>query len=149
MIFFSLKVTILLICLIPINILYAQENPSFNIGYYDLEEDIRYDIWGVHPVDIRSNTNQLYKRPIAGAELGLKDIKPFQRMSKVKFDLVKRRIKPDEEAAEAIYNHIKENDIKFILLDFPIAELLKIINKINDLDITAINVSSKNNNLRS
>ena len=45
--FFSLKVTILLICLIPINILYAQENPIFNIGYYDLEEDIRYDIWGL------------------------------------------------------------------------------------------------------
>ena len=146
---FSLKVTILLVCLVPINILCAQENPTFNIGYYDLEEDIRYDIWGVHPVDIRSNTNQLYKRPIAGAELGLKDIKPFQRMSKVKFDLVKRRIKPGEEAAEVIYNHIKENDIKFILLDFPLAELLKITNKINDLDITAINVSSKNNDLRS
>jgi hypothetical protein len=33
---FSLKVTILAICLIPINILNAQENPIFNIGYYDL-----------------------------------------------------------------------------------------------------------------
>ena len=146
---FSLKVTILAICLIPVNILNAQENPIFNIGYYDLEEDIRYDIWGVHPVDIRSNTNQLYKRPVAGAELGLKDIKPFQRMSKVKFNLVKKRIKPNEEAAEAVYKHIKENNIKFILLDFPVAELLKITNKINDLDITAINVSSKNNELRS
>jgi len=146
---FSLKATILIICLIPINILCAEENPIFNIGYYDLEEDIRYDIWGVHPVDIRSNTNQLYKRPVAGAELGLKDIKPFERMSKVKFNLIKKRIKVSEEASETIYNHIIENNIKFILLDFPVAELLKITNKINDLNITAINVSSKNNELRS
>ena len=146
---FSLKATILIICLMPINILSAEENPVFNIGYYDLEKDIRYDIWGVHPVDIRSNANQLYKRPIAGAELGLKDIKPFQRMSKVKFNLVKKRIKNNEDSAEVIYKHILENNIKFILLDFPASELLKITNKIIELNITSINVSSKNNELRS
>ncbi len=144
-----LRVTIFFICLIPINILNAEENPVFNIGYYDLEKDIRYDIWGVHPVDIRSNANQLYKRPIAGAELGLKDIKPFQRMSKVKFNLVKKRIKNNEDSAEVIYKHILENNIKFILLDFPASELLKITNKIIELNITSINVSSKNNELRS
>ncbi len=146
---FFLRVTIFFICLIPINILNAEENPFFNIGYYDLEKDIRYDIWGVHPVDIRSNANQLYKRPIAGAELGLKDIKPFQRMSKVKFNLVKKRIKNNEDSAEVIYKHILENNIKFILLDFPASELLKITNKIIELNITSINVSSKNNELRS
>ncbi len=146
---FFLRVTIFFICLIPINILSAEENPVFNIGYYDLEKDIRYDIWGVHPVDIRSNANQLYKRPIAGAELGLKDIKPFQRMSKVKFNLVKKRIKNNEDSAEVIYKHILENNIKFILLDFPASELLKITNKIIELNVTSINVSSKNNELRS
>ena len=146
---FFLRVTIFFIFLIPINILSAEENPVFNIGYYDLEKDIRYDIWGVHPVDIRSNANQLYKRPIAGAELGLKDIKPFQRMSKVKFNLVKKRIKNNEDSAEVIYKHILENNIKFILLDFPASELLKITNKIIELNITSINVSSKNNELRS
>ena len=146
---FFLRLTIFFICLIPINILNAEENPVFNIGYYDLEKDIRYDIWGVHPVDIRSNANQLYKRPIAGAELGLKDIKPFQRMSKVKFNLVKKRIKNNEDSAEVIYKHILENNIKFILLDFPASELLKITNKIIELNITSINVSSKNNELRS
>ncbi len=146
---FFLRLTIFFICLIPINILSAEENPVFNIGYYDLEKDIRYDIWGVHPVDIRSNANQLYKRPIAGAELGLKDIKLFQRMSKVKFNLVKKRIKNNEDSAEVIYKHILENNIKFILLDFPASELLKITNKIIELNITSINVSSKNNELRS
>ena len=85
---FFIRLTIFFICIINVNLVFADENPDFNIGYYDLNQDIRYDVWGVHPVDIRSNTNQLYKRPISGAELGLQDIKPFQRMSKVKFKLI-------------------------------------------------------------
>ena len=93
----------ILICILNINNLYGQENTDFNIGYYDLNNDVRYDIWGVHPVDIRSNTNQLFKRPIAGAELGLKDIKPFQRMAKVKFKLLNKRIKENQNNAELIY----------------------------------------------
>jgi ABC transporter substrate binding protein (PQQ-dependent alcohol dehydrogenase system) len=70
-------------------------------------------------------------------------------MSKVKFNLVKKRIKNNEDSAEVIYKHILENNIKFILLDFPASELLKITNKIIELNITSINVSSKNNELRS
>jgi len=132
-----------------INLLYADEEENFNIGYYDLEKDIRYDEWGVHPVDIRSNTNQLYKRPIAGARLGLKDIKPFQRMAKVKFKLMDLRIKNIDSAADDIFNHINSNNIKIILLDFPASELSKIVNKISDLNIAIINISSKNNKLRS
>ena len=146
---FFIRLTIFFICIINVNLVFADENPDFNIGYYDLNKDIRDDVWGVHPVDIRSNTNQLYKRPIAGAELGLKDIKPFQRMSKVIFKLIKKRIKEDENSAEVIFNHIKENNIKFILLDFPSTEIIKIMDKIIDLNITVINVSSKNNELRS
>ena len=69
-----LKLVIILLFLSSINFLYANEKEDFNIGYYDLEKDIRYDEWGVHPVDIRSKSNQLYKRPLAGAKLGLKDM---------------------------------------------------------------------------
>ena len=100
-----LKLGIILLFLSSINFLYANEKEDFNIGYYDLEKDIRYDEWGVHPVDIRSNTNQLYKRPLAGAKLGLKDIKPFQRMAKVKFKLMEMRIKNIDSAADEILNH--------------------------------------------
>ena len=144
-----LKLGIILLFLSSINFLYANEKEDFNIGYYDLEKDIRYDEWGVHPVDIRSNTNQLYKRPLAGAKLGLKDIKPFQRMAKVKFKLIAMRIKNIDSAADEILNHINKNNIKIVLLDFPASELLNIVNKISNLNIAVINVSSKNNELRS
>ncbi len=144
-----LKLGIILLFLSSINFLYANEKEDFNIGYYDLEKDIRYDEWGVHPVDIRSNTNQLYKRPLAGAKLGLKDIKPFQRMAKVKFRLIEMRIKNIDSAADDILNHINKNNIRIVLLDFPAPELLNIVNKISNLNIAVINVSSKNNELRS
>ena len=144
-----LKLGIILLFLSSINFLYANEKEDFNIGYYDLEKDIRYDEWGVHPVDIRSNTNQLYKRPLAGAKLGLKDIKPFQRMAKVKFKLMNLRIKNIDSAADDILNHINSNNIKIVLLDFPASELLNVVNKISGLNIAIINISSKNNELRS
>ena len=144
-----LKLGIILLFLSSINSLCANEKVDFNIGYYDLEKDIRYDEWGVHPVDIRSNTNQLYKRPLAGAKLGLKDIKPFQRMAKVKFKLMDMRIKNIDTAADEILNHIHKNNIKIVLLDFPASELINIVSKISDLNIAVINVSSKNNELRS
>ena len=144
-----LKLGIILLFLSSINFLYANEKEDFNIGYYDLEKDIRYDEWGVHPVDIRSKTNQLYKRPLAGAKLGLKDIKPFQRMAKVKFKLMDMRIKNIDTAADEILNHIHKNNIKIVLLDFPASELINIVSKISDLNIAVINISSKNNELRS
>ena len=144
-----LKLGIILLFLSSINSLYANEKEDFNIGYYDLEKDIRYDEWGVHPVDIRSKTNQLYKRPLAGAKLGLKDIKPFQRMAKVKFKLMDMRIKNIDTAADEILNHISKNNIKIVLLDFPASELINIVSKISDLNIAVINISSKNNELRS
>ena len=144
-----LKLGIILLFLSSINSLCANEKEDFNIGYYDLEKDIRYDEWGVHPVDIRSKTNQLYKRPLAGAKLGLKDIKPFQRMAKVKFKLMDMRIKNIDSAADEILNHINKNNIKIVLLDFPASELLNIVSKISDLNIAVINISSKNNELRS
>ena len=144
-----LKLVVIVLFISSINSLYAEEKESFNIGYYDLEKDIRYDEWGVHPVDIRSNTNQLYKRPIAGAKLGLKDIKPFQRMAKVKFKLISLRIKNIDTAANDILNHINSNNIKIILLDLPAIELSNVVNKISNLNLAVINISSKNNELRS
>ena len=144
-----LKLIVIVLFISSINSLYADEKESFNIGYYDLEKDIRYDEWGVHPVDIRSNTNQLYKRPIAGAKLGLKDIKPFQRMAKVKFKLMSLRIKNIDTASNDILNHINSNNIKIILLDLPAAELSNVVNKISNLNLVVINISSKNNELRS
>ena len=129
--------------------LQANDNPKFNIGYYDLENDIRYSEWGIHPVDIRSDTNKTYKKPVAGAELGLKDIKPFQRMAKVNFELLTKSIKDTENIGEIIYNHILENNIKIIITDLPKNELLKVVTKVSDLNISLMNISERDNSIRS
>ena len=76
----SKKVIILLFIFFTFSFeIIANDSQQFNIGYYDLEKDIRYDEWGVHPVDIRSNTNKMFKKPMAGAELGFKDIKQLNQ----------------------------------------------------------------------
>ena len=63
------------------------ELPTITIGYLDLAEDIRYDDWGVHPVDIRSATAIGDRRAYAGAELGLEELKSLQRVAKAHFAL--------------------------------------------------------------
>ena len=127
----------------------AEENLTYNIGFYDLETDIRYDEWGIHPVDIRSNTNVIKKKPIDGAKLGLNDIKPFQRIAKLKFNLLYKSIKNKDDAAKLVLDHIIKNDIKIILLDLPINELLKVAKKVSELNINVLNISEKDNSIRS
>ena len=127
----------------------AEENPTYNIGFYDLETDIRYDEWGIHPVDIRSNTNVIKKKPIDGAKLGLNDIKPFQRIAKLKFNLLYKSIKSKDDAAKLIFDHIIENNIKIILLDLPTNELLNVAKKVSELNINILNISEKDNSIRS
>ena len=70
-------------------------------------------------------------------------------MAKVKFKLMDMRIKNIDTAADEILNHIHKNNIKIVLLDFPASELINIVSKISDLNIAVINISSKNNELRS
>ena len=43
------------------------ELPTVTIGYLDLIQDVRYEDWGVHPVDIRSATAIVDRRAYAGA----------------------------------------------------------------------------------
>ena len=118
----------------------SQEIEEFNIGYYDLEEDKRYDVWGVHPVDIRSQTNRVDRRPLAGALLGIEDIKPFQRMTKTKFHLITKRFAEQENIKEKIKDHIKNNNINFILLDLPGKILLKIAEDLSSYNIPIMNI---------
>ncbi|MCY3597209.1 MAG: hypothetical protein OXG71_07210, partial [Rhodospirillales bacterium] len=70
----------------------AEDRPVFAFGYLDLAEDIRYSRWGVHPVDIRSETNRIDRRPLAGAEMGVSDIRSFGRRAGVQFALRAERV---------------------------------------------------------
>ncbi len=125
---------------------YANDYKDFAIGFIDLENDIRYTKWGVHPVDIRSKIN-LEKRALDGAMLGLKDAQGFERMAKTTFILRKFRAKNLENALEISNNIIKE-EIKVLLLDVPTNIFNKITENLINKEIIIFNISNPNNELR-
>ena len=54
------------------NILVQAETKIFQIGFIDLQDDIRYSDWGRHPVDIRSSHSKQH-RAVDGARLAIID----------------------------------------------------------------------------
>ena len=67
-------------------------------------------------------------------------------MAKVNFELLTKSIKDTENIGEIIYNHILENNIKIIITDLPKNELLKVVTKVSDLNISLMN-NIRNNEL--
>ena len=63
----------------PLSAEINEELPTVKIGFLDLTEDIRYDDWGIHPVDIRSATTIINRRAYAGAQLAIKELEQFTR----------------------------------------------------------------------
>ena len=53
---------------------------SFINFMIEISDDIRYNDWGVHPVDIRSKHNA-EKRPFDGALLAIEDSKKTERLT--------------------------------------------------------------------
>ncbi len=146
-----MKITIYLIAtlLLFIQCSYSQDYEQLNIGYYDLENDERYDVWGIHPIDIRSQTTRVDRRPLAGALLGIKDIKPFQRITKTKFNLLTKRFLDAEEAISKIKLHVEQNNIHFVIVDLPGKILPEISKNLNSFNIPIVNISARENFLRS
>lgn len=125
----------------------AQERPAFRIGYLDLEGDVRYEDWGVHPVDIRSQANRGDRRPRAGAEMGIGDIRPFERRAGVSFELAAERA-GDAGALAAAARRLAESGAAFILLDAPADAVAKAAEATRGLGAVLINVSSPDDSLR-
>ena len=65
-----------------------EEFPTVKIGFLDLKEDVRYDDWGIHPVDIRSATTIVNRRAYAGAQLAIKELEQFTRIAKAYFSIL-------------------------------------------------------------
>lgn len=124
------------------------EHPPLVIGFVDLKEDIRYDDWGVHPVDIRSATAISDRRGFPGAELGLSDIQKLQRMAKRSFKLERRQVDGADAAVEAIKQLHDQNGVNFVLLDLPNDVTAKVARETADVGVLLLNVSATGNNLR-
>ena len=76
----------------------AEDIKNYNIGLLEINDDIRYLDWGMHPVDIRSKYKK-EQRPFDGALLAIEDSKKIQRLTKTSFTI--NRIK--------FYNHEEYN----------------------------------------
>ena len=138
---------ITIIIFLNISLLRSAELKKYNIGLIEISDDIRYNDWGVHPVDIRSKHNA-EKRPFDGALLAIEDSKKTERLTKTSFYLQRISLKNNDE----LNNYFKSNSFKkfdaFLLdLDGKKINLLKNIVKENS-NIIFFNISDSSNNLR-
>ena len=138
--------TLLILIIMPA-VLNGKEFTNYKISYLFIENDIRYEKWGVHPVDIRSRERNR-KRPIDGAKLAIKETEKFKRLSKTVFNLNLIKVNGKED----LFNVVKSKgfqDSKVILLDLDDKQILRIKNVIEEnKDIIFFNISSSNNKLR-
>ena len=126
----------------------AEDRPVFAFGYLDLAEDIRYSRWGVHPVDIRSETNRIDRRPLAGAEMGVSDIRSFGRRAGVQFALRAERVADANELPAALDAIRAETGAFVFLVDAPAAALRELAAATTGRDVILINVSAVGDSLR-
>ena len=127
--------------------LYAEEK-SFNIGFIDYKNDIRYSDWGIHPVDIRSKKNKEL-RALDGAKLAVSEANRLKRITKVNVTLDHLRV----DSEKSLYDLMSSEDIKkyqAILLDISIKKF-EIIQKLFKKNSSTIffNISNQSNSLRS
>lgn len=125
----------------------AQDDPTLTIGYVDLIDDPRYLDWGVHPIDIRTGEDLYNRWPLAGAELGLHDIKPFEMIAGVTFALEPARAADAVEMVATI-EAMREDGIQFVLVDAPTDMMAEVAAQAADLDVLLMNVSARGNRLR-
>ncbi len=126
----------------------AEERPEFAFGYLDLADDIRYTQWGVHPVDIRSETNRIDRRPRAGAEVGLADVRALGRRAGVRFTLRARRVASASELPEALAAIRAEAGASAFLIDAPGPAVRDLAAATRDQEILLFNVSAVDDRLR-
>ncbi len=126
----------------------AQERPAFTFGYLDLADDIRYTQWGVHPVDIRSETNRVDRRPRDGAEMGVSDIRSFGRRAGVSFVLRAERLAEAADLAASLASIRAETGAFIFLVDAPAPALQELAEATAGEDVILINVSDVEDSLR-
>ncbi len=126
----------------------AEERPAFTIGYLEFENDVRYEVWGIHPVDIRSQTNQEDRRPRPGAEMGITDIRPFERRAGISFALAVERVTNAAMMVKAIARIGEQTSAQIFLIDAPGAVVAQVGRATRDQGVVLINVSAADDALR-
>ena len=123
------------------------ELPTVTIGYLDLIQDVRYEDWGVHPVDIRSATAIVDRRAYAGALLAIDELKQFTRIAKARFAMQRETV---ENAASMIatINRLRESGTYFFLMDAPASVVGEVAAQTRDQDVVLFNTTATGDTLR-
>ena len=123
------------------------ELPTITIGHLDLIEDVRYEDWGIHPVDIRSATAIVDHRAYAGAQLAVEELKQFKRIAKAHFSLKRVSVTdPFDMIAEIL--KMRESGVQFFLIDAPEHILSEVAKQTHDQGIYLFNTTAIGDALR-
>ena len=123
------------------------ELPIITIGYLDLIKDVRYEDWGIHPVDIRSATAIVDRRAYAGAQLAVEELKQFTRIAKTRFALQREQVGDAAEMLTSI-NLLRKTGIQFFLIDAPDAVVAEVAMQTRDQDVYLFNTTATGDELR-
>ena len=136
-----------LISTFPLSAETNEELPTVKIGFLDLTEDIRYDDWGIHPVDIRSATTIINRRAYAGAQLAIKELEQFTRIAKAYFSLERHSLSTAEEMAKTILK-MRDSGSYFFLIDAPTSVVSEVAQLTRDKDVYLFNTTAIGDSLR-
>ena len=123
------------------------ELPITTIGYLDLIKDVRYEDWGIHPVDIRSATAIVDRRAYAGAQLAVEELKQFTRIARTRFALQREQVGDAAEMVTSI-NLLRKTGIQFFLIDAPDAVVAEVAMQTRDQDVYLFNTTATGDELR-
>jgi ABC transporter substrate binding protein (PQQ-dependent alcohol dehydrogenase system) len=123
------------------------ELSTVTIGYLDMVEDIRYDDWGIHPVDIRSATAIMDRRAYSGAVLGLEELKALKRVTKAQFAMERISGKDVEDLVAGI-DRLLEAGSAYFLIDAPSDVVAEVAARTRDHGIALFNTTATDDALR-
>ena len=131
----------------PIHAIANDALPTVAIGFLDLTEDVRYDDWGIHPVDIRSATAIVDRRAYAGAQLAIHELEQFTRIAKAYFSLERHSLANATEMVETIIQ-MRDNGSHFFLLDAPGQVISEVARLTQGENVYLFNTTSISDELR-
>ncbi len=128
-----------------INSVWAQSEPprDIRVVYIDRAEDPFYD----PPVQTDGVIRVENKRPIAGAELAMKDVSTLGRAANVHFVLEHRTVPSDGDVAAKI-KAVAEGSPAFVLLDLPHDDLVVAAKTVPAGSLALVNVRDTSDDLR-
>ena len=123
----------------------TDEMRTFPIGYLEVLGDTRYEEKRAY-ARIRVKP---HNRPIAGAELAIRESRILGRALKMKFELMRTEAGNANEMVTQIDRMKKESGVQFFLIDAD-ADILRAVTKATaDIDIQLFNISEYSDSLRS